>query len=51
VSDALIGLDVGPTGVKAIAVSETGEVLARGERGSAMQRLHHPLARVNLIQL
>ena len=32
-SDALIGLDVGTTGVKAIAVSETGEVIARAERG------------------
>src|SRR5262245_1503067 len=28
---ALIGLDVGTTGVKAIAISETGEVLARAE--------------------
>ena len=28
---ALIGLDVGTTGVKAIAISETGEVLARHE--------------------
>jgi ribulose kinase len=33
VSDALIGLDVGAIGVKAIAVSDTGEVLARAERG------------------
>jgi xylulokinase len=30
---ALIGLDVGTTGVKAIAVSPTGEVVARAERG------------------
>ncbi|MEJ7568239.1 MAG: xylulokinase [Gaiellaceae bacterium] len=29
----LIGLDVGTTGVKALALSETGEVLARAERG------------------
>jgi xylulokinase len=29
----LVGLDVGTTGVKAVAVSETGEVLARAERG------------------
>jgi xylulokinase len=30
---ALVGLDVGTTGVKAIAISRTGEVLARAERG------------------
>lgn len=30
---ALVGLDVGTSGVKAIAISETGEVLARAERG------------------
>jgi xylulokinase len=30
---ALVGLDVGTTGVKAIAVSPDGEVLARAERG------------------
>ena len=30
---ALVGLDVGTTGVKAIAVSERGEVLARAEQG------------------
>ena len=30
---ALIGLDVGTTGVKAIAISPDGEVLARAERG------------------
>lgn len=30
---ALIGLDVGTTGVKALAVSPDGEVLARAERG------------------
>ena len=29
----LVGLDVGTTGVKAVAVSTTGEVLARAERG------------------
>ena len=29
---ALVGLDVGTSGVKALAVSETGEVLARAER-------------------
>src|SRR5438105_5437818 len=29
----LVGLDVGTTGVKAIAISRTGEVLARAERG------------------
>ncbi len=29
----LVGLDVGTTGVKTIAVSETGEVVARAERG------------------
>ena len=31
--DALVGLDVGTSGVKAIAVSPTGEVVARAERG------------------
>jgi xylulokinase len=30
---ALVGLDVGTTGVKAIAISPDGEVLARAERG------------------
>jgi xylulokinase len=30
---ALVGLDVGTTGVKAVAVSEDGEVVARAERG------------------
>jgi len=29
----LVGLDVGTSGVKAVAVSESGEVLARSERG------------------
>jgi len=29
----LVGLDVGTTGVKAVAVSETGDVVARAERG------------------
>ncbi|MGH2969664.1 MAG: FGGY family carbohydrate kinase, partial [Solirubrobacteraceae bacterium] len=29
----LVGLDVGTSGVKALAVSETGEVLARAEAG------------------
>jgi xylulokinase len=32
VSDALLGLDVGTSGVKAIALSRTGEILARAER-------------------
>jgi xylulokinase len=32
VSDALVGLDVGTSGVKAIALSRTGEILARAER-------------------
>ena len=31
--DALVGIDVGTTAVKAIAVSESGEVVARAERG------------------
>ena len=30
---ALVGLDVGTSGVKALAVSQTGEVLARAEVG------------------
>jgi xylulokinase len=30
---ALVGLDVGTTGVKAVAISETGDVVARAERG------------------
>ena len=30
---ALVGLDVGTSGVKALAISPTGEVLARAERG------------------
>jgi len=30
---ALVGVDVGTTGVKAIAISPEGEVLARAERG------------------
>jgi xylulokinase len=30
---ALVGLDVGTSGVKAIAISSTGDVLARAERG------------------
>ena len=33
VSDACVGVDVGTTGVKAIALSPDGEVLARAERG------------------
>jgi xylulokinase len=33
VTAALVGLDVGTTGVKAIAVSERGDVLARAEHG------------------
>ncbi|MGH3103973.1 MAG: FGGY family carbohydrate kinase, partial [Gaiellaceae bacterium] len=32
----LVGLDVGTTGVKAIAISPAGEVLARAERGYAL---------------
>jgi xylulokinase len=32
VSDALVGLDVGTSGVKAIAISDTGDVLTRAER-------------------
>ncbi len=32
----LVGLDVGTSGVKAVAVSESGEVLARAERGYAL---------------
>lgn len=31
-TDALVGLDVGTTGVKAVAISPEGEVLARAER-------------------
>ena len=33
---ALVGLDVGTTGVKAIAVSERGDVLARAEHGYSL---------------
>jgi xylulokinase len=33
VSPALVGIDVGTTGVKAVAVSDRGDVLARAERG------------------
>ena len=33
---ALVGVDVGTTGVKAIAISETGDVLARAEHGYAL---------------
>jgi xylulokinase len=36
VTAALVGLDVGTTGVKAIAVSERGEVLARAEHGYSL---------------
>ncbi|HJX48686.1 MAG TPA: FGGY family carbohydrate kinase, partial [Gaiellaceae bacterium] len=32
----LVGLDVGTTAVKAVAVSESGEVVARAERGSPL---------------
>jgi xylulokinase len=32
----LVGLDVGTTGVKAVAISSRGEVLARAERGYAL---------------
>ncbi len=35
----LVGLDVGTTGVKAIAISESGEVLARAERGYPLSTL------------
>ncbi|HET7046069.1 MAG TPA: xylulokinase [Gaiellaceae bacterium] len=33
---ALVGLDVGTSGVKALAISPSGEVLARAERGYAL---------------
>ena len=33
VRQALVGLDVGTTGVKAVAISDDGEVVARAERG------------------
>jgi xylulokinase len=36
----LVGLDVGTTGVKAIAISETGDVLARAERGYPLSTPH-----------
>ena len=36
----LIGLDVGTTGVKALAISETGEVLARAEHGYPLSTPH-----------
>jgi xylulokinase len=36
VTEALVGVDVGTSGVKAIALSPTGEVLARAERGYAL---------------
>jgi xylulokinase len=36
VTAILVGLDVGTTGVKAVAVSDRGEVLARAERGYAL---------------
>ena len=32
-SDALVGLDVGTTGVKAIAITPDGEVIASAEEG------------------
>jgi xylulokinase len=34
--DALVGLDVGTSGVKALALSRTGEVVARAERAYAL---------------
>jgi xylulokinase len=37
---ALVGLDVGTTGVKALAVSPDGEVLARAERGYDLSSPH-----------
>ncbi len=36
----LVGLDVGTTGVKAIAISPTGEVLARAEHGYPLSTPH-----------
>jgi len=36
----LVGLDVGTTGVKAVAVTATGEVLARAERGYPLSTPH-----------
>ncbi len=36
----LAGLDVGTTGVKALAISETGEILARVERGYPLSTPH-----------
>jgi xylulokinase len=36
VSRALVGLDVGTTGVKAVALSDEGELLARAEHGYAL---------------
>jgi xylulokinase len=37
---ALVGLDVGTTGVKAVAISAEGEVLARAERGYPLSTPH-----------
>jgi xylulokinase len=37
---ALVGIDVGTTGVKAIALSETGEILARAEREYPLSTPH-----------
>ncbi len=37
---ALVGLDVGTTGVKAIAISPDGEILARAERGYPLSAPH-----------
>ncbi len=39
-ADALVGLDVGTTGVKALAISPDGEVLARAERGYPLSTPH-----------
>jgi xylulokinase len=44
---ALVGLDVGTSGVKAIAISSTGEVLARAERGYALSTPHPGWAEQN----
>jgi len=39
-TSALVGLDVGTTGVKALAISESGEVLSRAERPYALRTPH-----------
>jgi len=40
VSRALVGIDVGTTGVKAIAISDTGDVVARAGRGYPLSTPH-----------